>query len=329
MQEHVTGAPFHMNSNAAAPSCAAMMPATPTAQSDYRIWVDDEARFDMRKPCPLHTTLHQHPLMEMDALWQLARKLMPFNKCRFIKPGATPTSAFKHFSKSQEGRELDDVFRNIDKPGSWIALYNVEKDPQYASLAWQALATVRHLVERQQAGMFAPQAFIFISTPPSLTPFHIDTENNFWMQIRGRKVINLWDANDRGVVSGLNVEKFILDGALDDVKLSEAVGAPILQQDCAAGEGVYFPSTTPHATSSSTDWAQPGEGLTISFAIVFYTDLTRRHARIHHINRLLRRVGVTPQFPGTSRLDSVKALLGGSLVEFNQKFRGIKPRLGF
>jgi hypothetical protein len=52
-----------------------------------------------------------------------------------------------------------------------------------------------------------------------MTPFHIDRENNFWLQIRGRKTLTLWDHRDRSVVPAEAVERFILFGDLDDVRL--------------------------------------------------------------------------------------------------------------
>ena len=94
--------------------------------------------------------------------------------------------------------------------------------------------------------MFEVGGFIFVSAPPSVTPFHIDRENNFWLQLRGRKSLTVWDRQDREVVPSEAVEKFILTGSLDDVKLADAMRSRGRVFDSGPGDGVFFPSTSPH-----------------------------------------------------------------------------------
>ena len=45
--------------------------------------------------------------------------------------------------------------------------------------------------------MFRREGFIFISSPGSITPFHMDPEYNFLLQIRGEKQISIWGGKDR------------------------------------------------------------------------------------------------------------------------------------
>jgi hypothetical protein len=177
--------------------------------------------------------------------------------------------------------------------------------------------------------MYNAQGFIFISAPPSVTPFHIDRENNFWLQIRGRKVLTLWDHEDRLAVPQLGVEEFIVEHNLRHVRLDEAVAARGTRYDVGPGDGVYFPSTTPHMTRSDRDWCTPGDGIAISIGVVFYTATTRRHARIHTCNAALRRVGLRPRHPGHSPLDGFKATLGGAVVTAKKHLRGFVPPPGF
>ena len=93
----------------------------------------------------------------------------------------------------------------MEEPGSWIALYNVEAVPRYAALLQEIIDGLRERVEREEPGIFAVTGFIFISAPPSVTPFHIDRENNFWLQLHGRKTLSVWDPNDREAVSAPHV----------------------------------------------------------------------------------------------------------------------------
>jgi hypothetical protein len=221
------------------------------------------------------------------------------------------------------------VFRRIEEQGSWVALYNVETDPTYRGFLNEVTQSVRNLVDAEQPGMFNVGGFIFISTAPSVTPFHIDRENNFWLQVSGQKTISVWDHTDRQSVTGPAVEDFIVFGTLNKVKLTDSVEARGHKFDVGPGDGVYFPSTSPHMTRCDVEKARPGQPVSISIGVVFYTEETRRQAYVHAINRVLRKVGVSPQVPGQSPLsDALKYPLGRAAV-WAMTRRGYKPRVGF
>lgn len=301
----------------------------PESNTHCRVWVDNESTFSADSICLLRHDFHRHPLLQLDQLEALAHRLLPQKQCRFINPGAQQSSDFIHHAESPDGRDLADVFRTISRPGSWVALYNAETDPQYAQLVQDALGSVEHLVNRDQPGIFSPQAFIFISAPPSVTPFHIDRENNFWLQIHGRKIMNVWDANDRTVVPAETVENFIIDKSLHNVKLRDELMPLRHEWDLGPGEGVYFPSTSPHSTRTENSWVSENNGVTVSIGIVFYTEKTRRDAYIHSFNRVLRKFGVRPSSPGHSRFDVIKSGLGRLVVTLKMKLRKYKPPTGF
>lgn len=296
----------------------------------FSVKVEDEAAFSMDRICRLRHDFDRHPLMQLDRLEQLALALMPSGQCKFIKPGAAVDSKFALASKPLDGRDLSAVFRQLEQPGSWIALYNVESDPEYAAFLNEALGTVRHLIDRQQPGLYDAQGFIFISAPPSVTPFHIDRENNFWLQMRGRKIMNVWEASDRVAVKADAVEKFILHKSLENVTYDATLPQRSVEIDCGPGDGVYFPSTAPHMTRAEPSWVRPGDGVCVSIGIVFYTSVTRRHANVHAFNEVLRRFGMTPQPPGESReVDAVKYPLGRAVVAARRLTRGYSPPPGF
>lgn len=296
----------------------------------YGIWPATGESFSTHRVQALQHNFHQHPLMQLPELAKLARALMPTQQCRFIKPGADLAASFDHDGSDPQGRDIDAVFAGIEQPGSWVALYNVETDPAYRAFLDEVIACMRPMVEREQRGIFNVGGFIFISAPPSVTPFHIDRENNFWLQIRGRKVMNVWDPTDRTVVTGRARDEFILYAALDDVRLRDGFLARSHEFDVGPGDGVYFPSTSPHMTHSDPDWVQPGDGVAISIGVVFYTDVTRRTAYVHAVNLQLRRLGLNPAEPGESAWkDRIKYLLGRVFIWSKKTFRGYQPRVGF
>ncbi|MHA7808377.1 MAG: JmjC domain-containing protein [Marinobacter adhaerens] len=307
-------------------------PATDqTAQSSgtCRIWVENESEFSADNISLISHNFQHHPILQLDQLEALAHRLLPQKQCRFINPGAKQNSDFIHHAESPDGRDLSDVFRNISQPGSWVALYNAEADPKYAGLVREALSSVEHLVDRTQPGIFSPQAFIFISAPPSVTPFHIDRENNFWLQIHGRKIMNVWDSHDRNIIPASTVENFIVDKSLHDVNLRDEFMEARHEWDLGPGEGVYFPSTSPHSTRTETSWVTDQDAVSVSIGIVFYTEKTRKDAYVHSANRLLRKLGLTPKSPGDSRFEYAKFLLGRVLVAVKKRLRNYSPPTGF
>lgn len=298
--------------------------------SPFRIWVDDETAFSTAKVCSIRHNYHEHPLMQVDRLAELAKSLMPNGQCRFIEPGTKQDSAFNHKAESSSGLGIEEIFRRIEEPGSWVALYNVQTDPAYDRFLWEALGSVKHLIERYEPGVFKVQGFIFISAPPSVTPFHMDRENNFWLQIRGRKTINIWEPFDSETVATSDVEDFIVHRTLAGVRLRDGAMDRSHEFDTSPGDGVYFASTSPHATRSDPQWTRPGDGVSISIGIVFYTSVTRRNANVHAFNRVLRRLGMNPQPPGKSAwLDKVKYPFGRAVVTLLRLLRGYSPPKGF
>jgi hypothetical protein len=298
------------------------------SSTEYRIDVDDIAKFSTQKLSPIRHNYHHHPLLQLPRLAELAKSLMATKQCRFIKPGITQSSSFDHGDSSPDGRDIDEVFSRVEEKNSWVALYNIQTDPVYRKFLWDVMKSAGHLVDHQEK-VFDVRGFVFISAPPSVTPFHIDRENNFWMNIRGRKTMSVWDREDRQTVSAENVENFIVYRSLDEVILRDDMQARRFDFDCGPGDGVYFPSTSPHMTRSEASWARPGDGVAVSIGIDFYTDTTRREAHVYAVNRMLRRFGVKPRGPRESEwMDRMKYSLGKGVLAF-KRMRGYQPPPGF
>lgn len=287
--------------------------------------------YSTRKIQSIQHNFDQHPLMQLPELAKLAKDLVKTKQCRFITPGSDQSSPFFHGDADPQGRAIDEVFARIEEPGSWIALYNVETHPVYKGFLDEVVSCFRHLVEPEEPGIFNVGGFIFISAPPSVTPFHIDRENNFWLQVRGRKQMTVWEPSDREAVSARHRDEFILYGALDEVRLEERFRHKAHDFDVGPGDGVYFPSTSPHMTRSDPGWTQPGDGVSVSIGVVFYTDVTRRAAYVHALNLALRnRFGMSPREPGESALvDSIKYPIARALIWVRKTFAGFKPKPGF
>jgi hypothetical protein len=95
------------------------------------------------------------------------------------------------------------------------------------------------------------------------------------------------------------------------------------------GDGVYFPSTSPHMTRSDPSWTKPGNGVSVSIGVNFYTELTRKHAKVHQFNEVMRRLGMAPSSPGASPIvDSLKAPIGHLVGMARYRKRKTQPPPG-
>jgi hypothetical protein len=120
-----------------------------------------------------------------------------------------------------------------------------------------------------------------------------------------------------------------MSGALENVRFREGYLERSHTFDVGPGDGVYFPSTSPHMTRCSPEWTRPGDGVSISIGVVFYTEQTRRAAHVHALNMVMRRFGLTPTEPGESPvLDRVKAPFGRAVIGAKKVLQGYKPMPG-
>src|SRR3546814_19536895 len=78
----------------------------------------------------------------------------------------------------ENGLSISETIKDIDSNGSWMVLKNVERDRDYAALLHQSLGEILPAVKKQTGPMLHMEAFIFLSSPGRITPFHMDTEHN-------------------------------------------------------------------------------------------------------------------------------------------------------
>jgi hypothetical protein len=179
--------------------------------------------------------------------------------------------------------------------------------------------------ERRDPGRFEYDGFIFVSSAPSATPFHIDRENNFFLQIHGRKRLSVWDPADRKVVPETELEQKI--GGRADVSTvrfdTSYFQRAIVNEELRPGEGVYMPSSSGHTTNTEALPLGTDDTYSISIGVVFYTSATRRAAYAYALNDHLRRFGFHPRPPYVSPLrDTLKYPVGRSLVLAKRYLRG-------
>lgn len=86
--------------------------------------------------------------------------------------------------------------------------------------------------------------------------------------------MTLFDPNDRELVPASAVEDLIVDRSLQGVRLKPELRGRGRNFDVGPGDGIYFPSPSPHMTETRSDWVRPGDDVSISLATTFYTSVT-------------------------------------------------------
>jgi len=279
----------------------------------------DPATFDPWKIQALTHALSEHPLLQIDALVELGKRQQERRLVRTHSADATAGTSFAdapNLHPNQQGAVA--TLSDIAKARAWMSLLNVQADPIYRKFIDEVLDEVRPIVEQRDPGMCYRAGWIFVSSPNAVTPFHIDHEHNFILQIRGTKRLYTWDPFDRVVVSERAQELFHDRHSRELVTWSEAWRERARVFELLPGLGGYMPSTTPHMVENGSE-----PSITISFT--YYTDATRRRELVYRGNARLRRLGIEPAPVGASPgRDRIKAaVLSGYALARNRVRRAL------
>lgn len=274
-------------------------------------------------PWAISAVSHQlcgHPLLNIDALVELGQRLEARKLVRTHSDEAGAGSSFGDAPILHPNRRsAAETLSGIADAHAWMSLLNVQSDPVYRRLVDEVLDAIKPMIDRHDPGMCFRGGWIFVSSPGAITPFHIDHEHNFILQIAGRKRVYVWDPFDREVVSEHAQELFHDHNSREKIVWNESFRSRARIFDLEPGQGGYMPSTAPHMVENGSE-----PSITMSFT--YYTDSTRRRELLYRGNAKLRRLGLAPRPVGASALaDRSKAALLGAYTGINA---GIKRTLG-
>lgn len=267
-------------------------PVTPASGALF----PDSARAAFRAAYPDHSTrlthgLVGHPLLTVTSLADLAER-MPASRVEY-NLGKLPLGVRAEDTPSN-GLSLHDTILTIETNGSWAVLKNVEQDPAYAALLDAALAELEPIVRASTGPMLNREAFIFLSSPGSVTPFHMDPEHNILLQIMGQKIMTVFPARDERLVPPQQSESFHNGGHRnltwrDDFR---ARGEAVTLEP---GDAVHVPVKAPH-------FVENGPAVSISLSVTWRSERSVAEGELHSFNALLRRrglptwrIGATPE----------------------------------
>lgn len=242
------------------------------------------------RPFIITHRLATHPLFAVPRLLELARSL-PAELVEY-NSGELPVSVDRG-ETPRNGLSAEETIRRIEHCKSWLVLKNVERDAEYGQLLRQCLAQVAAHSESIVPGMCQGEGFIFVSSPNSVTPYHIDPEYNFLLQIRGRKFVHMFNGERQEVLPEESLESFYVEGATRNLAFKDEFRQHEWVNELGPGQGLHFPLTFPH-------WVQNGPEVSISFSVTFRAEASNRREVLYRINHQLRRLGLRPASVGTA-----------------------------
>ncbi len=242
-----------------------------------------------RLPFTIRHNLARHELFSLPRLIELAQAL-PADRVEY-NFGKIPVSQDPALTP-RNGLSVGETIRRIEECQSWLVLKNVESNPVYRALLDACLDEIKPYTEKLAPRMYRREAYIFVSSPGSVTPFHLDNEYNFLLQIRGEKEVSQFDRADRSVISEIELEKFYTGGHRN-LTYKDEYQAKAKVFTLKPGDGLHFPVAAPH-------WVKNGNAVSISFSITFRNPQSEHREMVYCVNSRLRQYGLNPTSVGVS-----------------------------
>lgn len=250
------------------------------------------------RPFALRHTLAQHPLLTLPRIIELVREL-PGDRIEYNSGKA----AISQDPNAVPLVDLDpeEVVRRIETCGAWMVLKRVETHPAYKALTDEVLLSIarqRGFACLEDAGFEDIQAFLFVSSPNSTTPFHADSDENIFFQIRGEKLFYVYDNEDRAIASEEALEDVVAKHR--NLPYDPKFDAKSTAYRLFPGDGVFVPYQWPH-------WVRTTDDYSISLSVTWKSQEVRRRNDLFILNAKLRSFGLPQQPPGRQpALDAVK-----------------------
>jgi len=167
----------------------------------------------------------------------------------------------------------------------------VEEDPGMAEIMNAHLDQLEAGVTAQQGKRVKLRkrvAFVFVSSPNSVTPVHFDIEHSLLMQVSGSKTVSI-GRFESGAARRHEFNRYWegSHGRIEDLPPQEAA------YTMTPGRAVYIPPGTPH-------WVHNGPDISLSVTLTYFTAATVRENRVENFNAHLRRRHMNPREPGRS-----------------------------
>jgi len=192
---------------------------------------------------------------------------------------------------------LDRAFADLSRCNVRLKITGVDEHEGYRELLHECTREFSELTGIDFNRNYGPGlATLFIASPHETTPYHIDEEENFLLQLRGTKQALIFDGNDRTVVTERDLEQFWFGRCFIERHPTSRYQTFHL----AAGDALFNPPFFPHLMTSG---AQASVSLSLAYQRRCFPV-----AEVHRMNAYLRKMGLRPSAPGRHpTLDAIKS----------------------
>jgi hypothetical protein len=210
------------------------------------------------------------------------------------------------------GLSLKETIETIRTSDSYIMVRAPESDASFDPLFRDLKGDVEDLMRSRGVGTQAVDSmlYLFIASPNSVTPFHIDRYSTFLMQFSGTKEVCVFPQWDERVVSADDCEAYMAGAGRRPIWRPEA--EPLAARfHFKPGDALHIPFMAGHLVRNGAD------EVSISMSIIFNTAETMAQIKALMLNQRLRRpmgwLGMTPHLVGPDpRRDMLKASVWNS-----------------
>lgn len=263
-----------------------------------------------RKPFKFAHRLMGHPALSIENLGRVLPRLNPQQLFYSKSTRSTDEDLDRLHINRRSDLSIEQTIYAMKTSDSYIMVRSPETDPSFVDLHRALLSDVETVIKASGAGQEALESmlYLFIASPNSVTPFHIDRYSTFLTQFRGSKTVTIFPAWDKRVVKAKECEDYVAYRAERGPRwdpASERYGTPF---EFSPGEAIHIPFLAGHHVRNGAD------DVSISMSIIFKTDDTERLRQAILFNRKSRKLlspfGLAPSIVGQSPMkDSIKAAL--------------------
>lgn len=245
-------------------------------------------------PFKMRHDLAGNPLFSLEAMADLASEL-PRDKVDYNLANLPVDVSGKHVPFN--GMSAANTIKEIETCGSWIVLKGMEHVPAYNALLDELIDELAHLSGVSTSAFDNRVALGFVTSPGGVTPYHLDSEHNFLLQMSGKKTITILPHQ-----ATTTAEDTEISPAKSRYIQYQPGFAPLEQTfELSAGDAVCVPFNDPH-------YVKNGDAVSVSMGITFHDLETWQRRKVATVNHMLRRIGLPQERAGTQHgKDKLKA----------------------
>lgn len=287
--------------------------------SSVRHFSDHEGSIDMHvgmSPFKMRHDLAGNPMFSLEAMADLANAL-PRDKVDYNLANLPVDVSGKHVPFN--GLSAANTIKEIETCGSWIVLKGMEHVPAYKALLDELIDDLACLSGVSASAFDHRVALGFVTSPGGVTPYHLDSEHNFLLQISGKKTITILPHE-----ATTTAEDTELSPAKSRYIKYQPGFAPLEQTfGLSAGDAVCVPFNDPH-------YVKNGDEVSVSMGITFHDLETWQRRKVATVNHMLRRIGLPQERAGIhSGKDRLKAAAYDALNTVVEPIRNNKKARQF